>query len=43
MAPGEIMNLVLSLLSSLGLLQVIQVAAVMMAAIAIYRYFADRS
>jgi hypothetical protein len=43
MAPGDVLALVFSVLSSLGLLTVIQVVAVVLAAVAVARYFLSRS
>jgi hypothetical protein len=43
MAPGDVLALVFSVLNSLGLLTVIQVVAVVLAAVAVARYFLSRS
>jgi len=43
MAPGDVLALVFSVLNSLGLLPVIQVVAVVLAAVAVARYFLSRS
>jgi len=43
MAPGDILALIIGLLNSLGLLPIIQVAAAVMAAIAVARWFLSRS
>jgi hypothetical protein len=43
MAPGDVLALVFSVLNSLGLMTVIQVVAVVLAAVAVARYFLSRS
>jgi hypothetical protein len=43
MAPGDVLALVFSVLNSLGLMTIVQVVAVVMAAIAVARYFLSRS
>ena len=43
MAPGDILALVVGILNALGLLPIIQVAAALMAAIAVARWFLSRS
>jgi hypothetical protein len=43
MAPGDVLALVFSVLNSLGLMTVIQVVAVILAAVAVARYFLSRS
>jgi len=43
MAPGDIVAMIISVLNALGLLPVIQVAVVVMAAIAVARWFLSRS
>jgi hypothetical protein len=43
MAPGDILSLVFAVLNSLGLLPIIQVVSVILAAISVARYFLSRS
>jgi hypothetical protein len=43
MAPGDVLALVFSVLNSLGLMTIIQVVAVVLAAVAVARYFLSRS
>jgi len=43
MAPGDVISLVIGILNALGILPVIQVAAAVMAAIAVARWFLSRS